>query len=66
MLCFLTHAVQAHPLDFVQEKQALLLGNGTKIPIKGVFTNKGDCTPAVLAPLLTDTTVGSASQAVAI
>ena len=32
---------QAHPLDFVQDKQALLLGNGTKIPITGVFTNKG-------------------------
>ena len=32
---------QAHPLDFVRDKQALLLGNGTRIPIAGVFTDKG-------------------------
>ena len=34
---------QAHPLDFVQDKQALVLPNGTKVPIgmHAVFTNVG-------------------------
>jgi hypothetical protein len=32
---------QKHPMDFVRDRHALLLGDGTKIPIAGVFTNTG-------------------------
>lgn len=34
---------QSHPLDFVQDKQALVLQNGTKVPVgmHSVFTNVG-------------------------
>lgn len=32
---------QRHPLEFVQSKQAILFPNGSKVPIKGTFINKG-------------------------
>jgi hypothetical protein len=32
---------QAHPLDFVQEKQAILYPDGHTVPIKGVFISTG-------------------------
>jgi len=32
---------QSHHLEFVQGKQALVYGNGTRVPIKGTFTNQG-------------------------
>lgn len=32
---------QALPLDFVEDKQALLFANGSKLPIAGVFTTTG-------------------------
>lgn len=32
---------QSHPLDFVRDKQALVMPNGTKIPINGTFVDKG-------------------------
>jgi hypothetical protein len=32
---------QAHPLDFLQEKHALVFQNGSRLPIKGVFTDVG-------------------------
>ena len=32
---------QSHPLEFVQEKHALVFQNGSRLPIKGVFTNVG-------------------------
>ena len=36
---------QAHPLDFVQDKQALLFGNGSRLPIKGTFVDVGTSPP---------------------
>ena len=32
---------QSHPLEFVPEKHALVFQNGSRLPIKGVFTNVG-------------------------
>jgi len=32
---------QKYPLDFVQEKQAVVFTNGTRIPIQGTFVNEG-------------------------
>merc|ERR1712176_1561632 len=32
---------QNHPLEFVQERHAVLFPNGTSLPIKGVFINEG-------------------------
>jgi len=32
---------QDHPLDFVRDKQALVLNNFTKIPIQGLFVDEG-------------------------
>lgn len=32
---------QSNHLEFVQDKQALLFGNGTRVPIPGVFVNVG-------------------------
>ncbi|KAL1525546.1 hypothetical protein AB1Y20_020401 [Prymnesium parvum] len=32
---------QAHPLEFVRERQALVFANGTRLPIEGVFVDEG-------------------------
>jgi len=32
---------QKYPLEFVQEKQAIVFSNGTQLPIHGTFTNEG-------------------------
>lgn len=32
---------QAHPLDFVRDKQAIILRNGTHVPITGTFVEDG-------------------------
>ena len=32
---------QSHPREFVQEKHALVFQNGSRLPIKGVFTDVG-------------------------
>ena len=32
---------QQHPLDFVRDKQALVRSNGSRIPIRGTFVDKG-------------------------
>ena len=32
---------QAHPLEFVRERQALVFANGTRLPIKGTFIDRG-------------------------
>eukprot|EP00316_Scyphosphaera_apsteinii_P020496 CAMPEP_0119304344 /NCGR_PEP_ID=MMETSP1333-20130426/5583_1 /TAXON_ID=418940 /ORGANISM="Scyphosphaera apsteinii, Strain RCC1455" /LENGTH=373 /DNA_ID=CAMNT_0007307203 /DNA_START=9 /DNA_END=1130 /DNA_ORIENTATION=+ len=32
---------QAHPLEFVSDKQAIVFQNGTLLPIKGIFTREG-------------------------
>ena len=32
---------QSHPLDFVRNQQALVLGNGSMVPIKGTFLDVG-------------------------
>jgi hypothetical protein len=33
---------QAHPLDFVQDKQAVVFPNGTLFPVKGTFISEGE------------------------
>jgi len=37
---------QAHPLDFVREKQAIVFANGTRLPINGTFVDGDQVQPA--------------------
>lgn len=37
---------QAHPLEFVREKQAIVFANGTRLPINGTFVDGDQVQPA--------------------